>query len=105
MKILRQGDVLLVKIETIPDNLIPVTPTEKGFILAEGEATGHHHAIRDIANVAMFAAKTEGKLYLILTQPNKLEHEEHSKIDLPIGNYEVIRQREYHPDAIRNVAD
>lgn len=34
-----------------------------------------------------------------------LEHEEHSTIVIPPGNYQVIRQREYHPLEIRQVSD
>lgn len=32
-------------------------------------------------------------------------HEEHGPIELPTGNYEVVRQREYSPEEVRNVFD
>jgi len=45
----RQGDVLLRRVEHIPENVTPV-PRENGrIILAHGEATGHAHAILDEA--------------------------------------------------------
>ncbi len=97
LNIYRQGDVLLKPINTLPENLNVVKPAGKRFILAEGEATGHHHAVNDIKNVAMFFDKVNRKIYLIVKKPADLVHEEHDKINLPIGNYEVIRQREYHP--------
>jgi hypothetical protein len=34
-----------------------------------------------------------------------LIHDEHGTITLPRGSYQVIRQREYTPEAIRNVED
>lgn len=34
-----------------------------------------------------------------------ITHQEHDTVILPAGNYKVIRQREYHPEAIRNVLD
>jgi hypothetical protein len=37
--------------------------------------------------------------------PVALEHDEHDAIHLPPGNYQVVRQREYTPEAIINVAD
>ena len=35
----------------------------------------------------------------------RLLHEEHAPIDLPAGSYIVRIQREYSPEALRNVAD
>ena len=32
-------------------------------------------------------------------------HEEHSTIKLPPGNFEIVQQKEYSPEEIRNVAD
>ena len=35
----------------------------------------------------------------------RIIHEEHDPIILDPGNYEIVRQREYSPEQIRNVAD
>ncbi|MGH9523996.1 MAG: hypothetical protein ACRD3E_15850 [Terriglobales bacterium] len=35
----------------------------------------------------------------------RIVHEEHAPIVLPPGDYEIVRQREYSPEEIRNVAD
>lgn len=35
----------------------------------------------------------------------KLKHEEHDAHGLPAGFYEIVAQREYSPEAIRNVQD
>jgi hypothetical protein len=37
--------------------------------------------------------------------PVTLEHQEHDPIVIPPGAYRVIRQREYAPEDIRNIAD
>ncbi|OGT54434.1 MAG: hypothetical protein A3E01_02990 [Gammaproteobacteria bacterium RIFCSPHIGHO2_12_FULL_63_22] len=34
-----------------------------------------------------------------------LDHEEHTRIVIPPGDYRIVQQREYSPEAIRNVAD
>jgi hypothetical protein len=102
---LRQGDILLKQIDKLPNNLQPVEATKRGFVLAEGEATGHAHIVQKSANTAMFFDKSNNKLYLVLTSQETLKHEEHDHINLPIGNYEVIRQREYRPEGIIRVAD
>jgi hypothetical protein len=37
--------------------------------------------------------------------PVALEHEDHDTIMIPPGTYQVVRQREYSPGAVRYVAD
>jgi hypothetical protein len=102
----RQGDVLIVPVSSMPKKLEPI-PRENGrVVLAHGEVTGHAHAIaaegaalfRDPRLMAIFmAVGTDG--------PVKLEHEEHGTIEIPPGSYQIVRQREYSPEEIRNVAD
>ena len=92
----RQGDILLVPVEKLPDGLTEV-PREKGkIILAEGEATGHLHMIE--APEATFLAKDiadiEGR-FLAVEEEVALVHPEHDTVTLEPGAYEVRRQREY----------
>lgn len=47
----------------------------------------------------------DGRRFLFVDRPCVLTHQEHGPIALAPGSYEVIRQREYSPEAIRNVAD
>jgi hypothetical protein len=72
------------------------------LILAEGEATGHAHAIMSRKAALYLIA---GVMYLQLQGKAQLQHEEHSTIDLDPGWYQVKRQREYTPEVIRWVAD
>jgi hypothetical protein len=103
------------------------------IILAHGEVTGHAHevfadAAGDILDPAIPAADFfeepgTGRRVLLVTRPCVLRHQEHGAIALdpavpaqvrqgdvlltPIGPgaWHVQRQREYSPEALRNVAD
>jgi hypothetical protein len=97
----RQGDVLLVP-TTVPDGLTTVPTTNGRLILAEGEATGHHHSVD--ASVATLGTRDD-VMYLTVEELTEVRHQEHAPITLPAGGYRVVRQREYTPERIRNVAD
>lgn len=106
MDLYRQGDVLLVAIEAAPQNAETVKRTKRGLVLAEGEATGHAHVITDEA-AELVTADEAAELYLLVhgTEAVELTHDEHATVLVPPGTYEVRRQREYQPDAIRQVVD
>jgi hypothetical protein len=92
----RQGDVLLIKIEAQPTTRLTPVPRVQGLIiLAQGEATGHAHAI-DSTLADLFEARN-GTLYLRTKGTCHLTHQEHAPIKLDKGFYEVRRQREYDP--------
>lgn len=105
---IRQGDVLIV---AAPDAVEPdtaPTPAEHGrVVLAHGEATGHHHSYAATDRIRWFREDGSGGGLLVIGpgSPAPLEHQEHSAIPTPAGTFRVIRQREYTPEAIRNVAD
>lgn len=105
----RQGDVLITRIAAAPAHLT-LRPRDNGrVILAYGEVTGHAHAV-DVAtdpDAAIFDDPTaeDGSFFLRIASATGVLHEEHGRIDLLPGDYRVTRQREYTPEAIRNVAD
>jgi hypothetical protein len=99
----RQGDVLILRVDEIPASATKVERVNGRLILAEGEATGHAHAIAE-EEVSMFTVDAS-IAYLDVEMDAFVRHEEHGAIHLPPGKYEVRRQREYTPEAIRNVAD
>jgi len=111
----RQGDVLIERIAQIP-----TTAEKQGksahIILAHGEVTGHHHALEtidpsdwwkagEISTAAGKSTALAGELFVALPAGGVVTHQEHSEVELPPGNYRIIRQREYTPAAVRNVAD
>ncbi len=100
----RQGDVLIRRIDSI-NKINPMEREQGRVILAHGEVTGHAHAITDKA-VRQYRTKAPGVTALEIRQAiAMLRHEEHGTIEIPKGTYEVIRQREYTPTEIINVAD
>jgi len=98
----RQGDVLLIQIDDMPPDTVPVEPDGDRVVLAYGEVTGHAHAL-STAGAALYE-NMDGR-FLHLVQPSSLVHEEHSTIDLAPGVYRVVRQREYTPREVRFVTD
>jgi hypothetical protein len=98
----RQGDVLLVAVQDVPAGAVPVPRRDGSVVLAEGEATGHLHAIADpnaelLALPAEEAEEVERRFLRIVGGTATLTHQEHDSIVLPRGLYRVIRQREYVP--------
>jgi len=92
----RQGDVLLVAIEAIPDDAKSQARHGR-LVIAEGEATGHAHAIAE-HDVREFRVGHER--FVLVRSAAQLIHEEHATIDLPAGAYRVVIQREYEPAPI-----
>lgn len=105
----RQGDVLIEAVDEA--EMGEQVQRDNGrIVLAYGEVTGHAHAIAD-TQAEMFESRVTdvdlGVRFLqVLAEGGvALTHEEHGTITIPPGTYKVTRQREYSPEAIRNVAD
>lgn len=104
--IYRQGDVLLKRIDSIPEDAKPT----KNKVIAEGE--GHHEHVVDVGTEVFVSDES---IYLAVNKAGRLEHvvtgtrtlAEHLPIDLPAGNYEVVKQREFdaYEKIIRQVQD
>jgi hypothetical protein len=97
----RQGDVLIRSVKKLPKG--ERRKRQSGEVL-EGEATGHVHRIAELNQAEVLEIGED--LFLSVGENGvSLVHEEHKPIVLPPGDYEITRQREYSPEAIRNVAD
>jgi hypothetical protein len=112
-KPLRQGDVLLLPVESDPswqiNNWQPAptkTPDDRkregGVVLAFGEVTGHAHVLQTTAplltgRVADTVQRWTSRIVEFIDLPEKatLVHEEHATLEVPAGKWEVIHQREY----------
>lgn len=100
----RQGDVLLVEVEKVPVAAKKLRRTGGRVILAAGEVTGHHHAMKD-QGVALLELGDERYLR-VPAGGGELKHEEHSTIKVEPGDYAVVIQREYDDaEEWRRVAD
>jgi hypothetical protein len=98
----RQGDVLVQRVRATKKRGKPIPRDQGRIILAYGESTGHAHAV---CEPEVLFVEVDGERLLMSESGFRISHEEHSPIDLPGGTYRVTRQREYSPEAIRNVAD
>lgn len=95
----RQGDVLVKKIEKLPEGL-----KEKDKVIAYGEVTGHKHQFKT-EQVLVFE-NAEHNQFLDVKQESILEHDTHKQVILPKGKYEVVIQREFDVlQQVRNVLD
>ena len=102
----RQGDVFIEAVPSVPQSATKQKPSVK-IILAMGEVTKHHHTIEACDPVDWWK-QGEGltaEKFVTLHRAASVTHQEHSTIELPAGTYRVIIQREYSPEAIRNVTD
>lgn len=102
----RQGDVFLREVDDIPASAKRLDG--QPVVLAEGEAAGHFHQILDREGVVLLKSEDgeNARRWLSVECASAdLVHPEHGTIRIPLGNYEVIRQREYQPDGARNVVD
>jgi hypothetical protein len=108
-KMAAQGDMLLVRIDALPEGLRDVPPINGAYILAHSE-TGHNHVVLERPTVRMFAAMDEFRAYLTVEEePVELQHQRnfdtHETLLVPPGTYEIRRQREYTPQGFRRAAD
>ena len=103
--IIRQGDVLLCRVQQLPGTTQDITPEDR-VILAHGEVTGHAHVIERTdkkAPARYFDAKAERFLQVLET--TALTHEEHSAVILDRGIYKQAFQVEEKRTEIQRVTD
>jgi hypothetical protein len=108
-----QGDLLIERVDDVCPSGTILSPDVSGvMVLAEGELTGHRHAIFE--HVTMFrddalARDVPGGLYIghvkVEGGPATIQHQEHAPIALGEGTYRVRRQRELEPRDAVIVAD
>ena len=107
MSVIRQGDVGLIRVKSIPSDAIEQPIAGRKLILALGEATGHHHRFEFLdqtQNIKLYVAAS-GARYLDVSAPSDLLHEEHSTARVPAGKWLLPQQVEYTPAELRRVAD
>jgi len=113
MEIFAQGDLLLERVDDVaPSGMVTENAEGAPLVLAEGEESGHRHAIGE--RVTMFqdeklARDIPAGLYIGHVQVSsayaRVTHDEHAPITLPRGTYRVRRQRELGPLDVRVLAD
>lgn len=103
-----QGDMLIRRIEKLPDGLFNAKDENGYHILAHSE-TGHNHVI-DRNKAQLLIDKTnEFIAYLKVSEPCDIEHlrdqHTHESLRVQPGIYEIRRQVEYTPEGLRKAQD
>lgn len=101
--IYRHGDVLIVKVDSIPEGL----QKKDNLVLLEGEASGHFHTLSKGEVWTTIPTKDNNYLlgYFKTEEGALLTHQEHQAIEIPAGIYKFYSQREYDEQEERRVID
>jgi len=99
----RQGDVFFYPIEKLPEGAV----FEKGRrIVAEGEATGHHHKLVEVDTESRAEIYSLGEQLFAKVQGDVIvSHQEHPALAVDEGLYQIRIEREYTPEEVRRVLD
>jgi hypothetical protein len=103
-----QGELLIIRIDALPANLVRV-PAENGYLIVGHSETGHHH-VMDATHTEMYRLPEEiYECFLVVTEATALEHlrpfDTHEPLLHTPGTYCVRRQREYVPEGFRPAID
>jgi hypothetical protein len=110
-----QGDLLITRVQEIPEDAVLQTPEDEGVYIVAHSETGHHHVIESDP-VEYFWAKSsndedfEGQVaYLRVNEPVTLRHlrsfDTHAPIQISPGIFRLNQQREYTPEGLRRAVD
>ena len=107
-RIAAQGDLLIIRVDDLPEGLVEATPEGGKHILAHSE-TGHHHTVPAGDVTVLERPNDPLAAGMKVLRECALIHERpfdtHEPIRLEPGNYLVRRQREYTPEGYRRVED
>lgn len=103
-----QGDMLITKIDKLPDGL-EMAKAENGFHILAHSETGHNHVVKE-RSAQLLIDKTNAFIaYLSVAEPCEVQHlrsfDTHAPVSLDKGVYEIRRQREYMPEGFRRAQD
>lgn len=103
-----QGDILIQRIDKLPDGVVPVAP-ENGKVIVTHSETGHHHVMTMERTKAYRRPDSIMDIFLAVEQDDVLEHmrpnDTHESILFKPNFYRIRRQREYVPEGFRRVED
>lgn len=112
----RHGDISFHPVTSVP--AMAKKETRTSYIVAYGEATGHHHELnRGVSELPTASDKPQpkitvytcddGRRFVELDYRTPLDHPEHGLLTLEKGIYEIYEERERDPfeNALRKVID
>jgi len=100
-----QGDIRCMEVAAIPADAVPVKPRDGRYIVAEGEATGHYHAIAE--QYGELYETPDGTLWFRTGEAEApMVHEEHAPVRFAPGRIVRFDQQcqEFAGD-VRRVVD
>lgn len=99
----QHGDLLFQKVDEMPKDgkVLKVSP---GFVLERGEGV-HTHVLEDVKGVTV--VEKDGDIYVRVTEPVRINHEEHGFQTLKPGVYkkQIEREFDYETNEARNTRD
>ena len=75
----RQGDILIQEVNQLPADAKPQIRLGR-LVIAEGEATGHHHVLLPRTEDMDWWQNPAGDIYVRSAEAGRLVHEEHGTI-------------------------
>jgi hypothetical protein len=103
-----QGELMIRRIDTIPDGMKRVDATDGLHIMAHSES-GHHHVVESRAADKFIDETNAFIAYLDVADDTELKHlrdfDTHESWLLTPGRYETIVAREHVPEGWRRTAD
>ncbi len=109
MKLAIQGDIAIMRVDALPDDLKERSGESNGVHILAHSETGHHHTVPS-SGTQFFNGSDDFVSYLVVEEDGtELTHnrsyDTHETISFDAGVYRVNRQREYMPEGYRRVAD
>ena len=115
----RQGDVLFIRVDSMPEGLVSYKGRKPGVITVSDSETGHDHDVLERdgdTEVRAFvepntSAENLMKMFLIVKGDSPADvihnrdHHKHGTLSLGEGTWKVIRQRQMTPEGMRRVQD
>ena len=105
-----QGDMLIRRIDALPEGVSQLSGEGGKYILAHSE-TGHHHVVKKEHGVTFWANDNNPLVAFLVVDNTKalVEHERnfdtHAPFELDNGIYEITRQIESFPEGFRRALD
>jgi hypothetical protein len=109
---LRQGDVFLEKVDALPEGVKPVKMKVVGkhLVIAEGGETIHAHVMEkedvqtwEIDGKTFIEVKSDTLLKIM--EPHKVTVPRHFEAVVEKAIYEIVPQKSYTPERVKNVVD
>ena len=111
-KMAAQGDFIIIRVDSIPANVEKIDPIDNKIVVAHSE-TGHNHVMEADTVTAYKETGVKEvdlyKMFLSVDQTSEINHlrsfDTHETLQVPAGNYMVVRQREYVAEGFRRAQD